>query len=156
MRIDRLGDGGIARAHVGRRFRLEARVGTHPVEHLRQRARPADPRRLRLHLRGVARHFLQPQRMHLRRRHRQRRALLDAIGVIGGTAWHRRQAHRVARVRQIVVGEEVPDPAVRGLDYVADLRGIGGGQSRPIRRRDRGGEHRHRLIEDRTLDALRE
>jgi hypothetical protein len=92
--------------------------------------------------------------MHLFRGHRQRRALLDQIGIKRVAAGQRGQPHRVARDREIRLDEEIPHPLMRGRDHVADLLRIRRLQPRLVGSRDRRRECLHRTVEGRALDPF--
>ena len=102
------------------------------------------------------RDFAQAQIVDVVGRQRQRRVLLDQIGIELGTALHVDQPDALARDRQIFLRQEVAQPLIGRADLVADHRRGLGAQACLVGFGDARGEGLERRVEGRSLDALRQ
>ena len=163
--IDALGDvaiGGEQGLLVGE---VEARVGAQEAHEVGHRALPAGGAHRLVGGGADARDLGEPELVDLFGRHLRRRRDARAVRVPGGAVGERRHAERRARVRHVLLDDELLERAQRHVDVLDDCFACGGLQAggvcgRDARRQVREGElvdgALGRIIRDLVADALAE
>jgi hypothetical protein len=126
--------------------------GIHVVEELAQGPLEADARHDGLHLAGDARDLALTQREDLVGRHVRRRVEADQVPVRLRAVRQRAEPRVLARARQVLGDQEVPQPAVRGVHLVADHAREEVGKAPLLRGGEAGGERADRSVEEVLLD----